>query len=108
VLVCVLLVSLAGAVSFSGPYLVLCLAFLFVSSAGLNIILSALANSLSVHMERPHIYLGVYATAIDGGLALGPLLAYSIGTLAGFAALYIGVGVVLALAIFRYCWLGSE
>jgi len=108
VLVCVLLVSLAGAVSFSGPYLVLCLAFLFVSSAGLNIILSALANSLSVHMERPHIYLGVYATAIDGGAALGPLLAYSVGTLAGFAALYIVVGVVLALAIFRYCWLGSK
>jgi MFS family permease len=108
VLVCVLLVSLAGAVSFSGPYLVLCLAFLFVSSAGLNIILSALANSLSVHMERPHIYLGVYATAIDGGAALGPLLAYSVGTLAGFGALYVGVGVVLALAIFRYCWPGSK
>jgi MFS family permease len=108
VLVCVLLVSLAGAVSFSGPYLVLCLAFLFVSSAGLNIILSALANSLSVHMERPHIYLGVYATAIDGGAALGPLLAYSVGTLAGFAALYVGVGIVLALAIFRYCWPGSK
>jgi MFS family permease len=108
VLVCVLLVSLTGAVSFSGPYLVLCLAFLFVSSAGLNIILSALANSLSVHMERPHIYLGVYATAIDGGAALGPLLAYSVGTLAGFAALYVGVGVVLALAIFRYCWPGSK
>jgi DHA1 family inner membrane transport protein len=108
VLVCVLLVSLAGAVRFSGPYLVLCLAFLFVSSAGLNIILSALANSLSVHMERPHIYLGVYATAIDGGAALGPLLAYSVGTLAGFGALYVGVGVVLALAIFRYCWPGSK
>ena len=108
VLVCVLLVSLAGAVSFSGPYLVLCLAFLFVSSAGLNIILSAVANSLSVHMERPHIYLGVYATAIDGGAALGPLLAYSVGTLAGFATLYVGVGVVLALAIFRYCWPGSK
>jgi MFS family permease len=108
VLVCVLLVSLAGAVSFSGPFLVLCLAFLFVSSAGLNIILSALANSLSVHMERPHIYLGVYATAIDGGAALGPLLAYSVGALAGFAALYIVVGVGLALAIFRYCWPGSK
>jgi MFS family permease len=108
VLVSVLLVSLGGAVSFSGPYLVLCLAFLFVSSAGLNIILSAVANSLSVHMERPHIYLGVYATAIDGGAALGPLLAYSVGTLAGFATLYVGVGVVLALAIFRYCWPGSK
>jgi MFS family permease len=104
VLVCVLLVSLMGAVSFTGPLLVLCLAFLFVSSAGLHIILSALANGLSVHMERPHIYLGVYATAIDGGAALGPLLAYFFGTLTGFAALYAVAGGVLALAIFRYCW----
>ncbi len=108
VLVCVLLVSLAGGVSYSGPFLILCLAFLFVSSAGLHIILSALANGLSVHMERPHIFLGVYATAVDGGAALGPLLAYSVGALAGFATLYVGVGSVLALAIFRYCWPGSK
>jgi MFS family permease len=108
VLVCILLGSLMGAVSFTGPVLVLCLAFLFVSSAGLHIILSALANGLSVHMERPHIYLGVYATAIDGGAALGPLLAYFFGTLTGFAALYAVAGGVLALAIFRYCWPGSK
>ena len=104
VLVFVLLASLLGAVSFSGPLLVLCLAFLFVSSAGLNIILSALANGLSVHMERPHIYLGVYATAIDGGAALGPLLAYFFGPLTGFAALYVMAGGLLAVAILRYCW----
>jgi hypothetical protein len=97
-----------GAVSFTGPVLVLCLAFLFVSSAGLHIILSALANGLSVHMERPHIYLGVYATAIDGGAALGPLLAYFFGTLTGFATLYVVAGGVLALAIFRYCWPESK
>lgn len=108
VLVCVLLVSLAGTVSLGGPFLVLSLAFLFVSSAGLNIILSALANGLSVRMDRPHIFLGVYATAVDGGAALGPLLAYSVGTLTGFATLYTVIGVALALAIFRYSWPRSE
>jgi MFS family permease len=108
VLVCVLLVSLLGAVSFSGPFLVLFLAFLFVSSAGLNVTLSAQANGLSTQMERPHIYLGVYATAIDGGAAIGPLLAYSVGTLVGFASLYLVAGGVLALAIFRYCWPESK
>jgi MFS family permease len=104
VLVCILLGSLIGAVNFSGPLLVLFLAFLFLSSAGLNVTLSAQANTLSTQMERPHIYLGVYATAIDGGAAVGPLLAYSIGTLAGFGTLYLVAGSVLALAIFRYCW----
>ena len=108
VLVCILLGSLIGAVNFSGPLLVLFLAFLFVSSAGLNVTLSAQANALSTQMERPHLYLGVYATAIDGGAAVGPLLAYSIGTLAGFGTLYLVAGSVLALAIFRYCWPGSH
>lgn len=107
-LVCVLMVSLLGAVSFSGPFLILFLAFLFVSSAGLNVTLSAQANGLSTQMERPHIYLGIYATAIDGGAAVGPLLAYSIGTLIGFAPLYVGVGGGLVLAILRYCWPGSK
>ncbi|HXZ38917.1 MAG TPA: hypothetical protein VEL68_23005, partial [Thermodesulfobacteriota bacterium] len=108
VLVCILLGSLIGAVNFSGPLLVLFLAFLFVSSAGLNVTLSAQANALSTQMERPHLYLGVYATAIDGGAAVGPLLAYSIGTLAGFGTLYLVAGSVLALAIFRYCWPGEK
>jgi MFS family permease len=108
VLVCVLLVSLMGAVNFSGPLLVVFLAFLFVSSAGLNVTLNAQANALSTQMERPHIYLGVYATAIDGGAAVGPLLAYSIGALAGFGNLYLAAGGVLALAIFRYCWPGGK
>jgi len=108
VLVCILLGSLIGAVNFSGPLLVLFLAFLFVSSAGLNVTLSAQANALSTQMERPHLYLGVYATAIDGGAAVGPLLAYSIGTLAGFGTLYLVAGSVLALAIFRYCWPGKK
>jgi MFS family permease len=108
VLVCVLLVSLMGAVNFSGPLLVLCLAFLFVSSAGLNVTLNAQANALSTQRERPHIYLGVYATAIDGGAAVGPLLAYSIGTLAGFGTLYLAAGGALTLAIFRYCWPGVD
>ena len=108
VLVCVLLVSLMGAVNFSGGLLVLFLAFLFVSSAGLNVTLSAQASALSTQMERPHIYLGVYATAVDGGAAVGPLLAYSIGTLVGFGALYLAAGGALTLAIFRYCWPGSR
>jgi MFS family permease len=107
-LVSVLLVSLLGAVSISGPLLVLFLAFLFVSSAGLNVTLNAQANALSTQMERPHIYLGVYATAVDGGAAVGPLLAYSIGTLTGFAVLYLVTGGVLTLAIFRYGWPGGN
>jgi hypothetical protein len=56
-------------------------------------------------MERPHIYLGVYATAADGGSALGPLLAYSAGALVSLASLYVMAGAALTAAVFRFCWL---
>ncbi len=75
----------------------ICLAFLFVSSAGMNVILSALANRASMKMERPHIYLGVFATALDSGAAVGPLLAYSAGPLVGFAVFILPEG---------FCWAG--
>jgi MFS family permease len=104
-MVCVLLISLIGAVNSRGALLFFCLAFLFVSSAGLYVTLNALANGLSTQMERPHIYLGVYATAADCGSALGPLLAYSAGALISFAALYVAAGAALTAAIFRFCWL---
>jgi len=50
----------------------------------------------------------VYATAIDSGAALGPLLAYFLGSLVTFAALYVVAGGVLALAVLRYWWVGSK
>lgn len=101
-LVGVFLVSLIGAVNLSGPRLVLCLAFLFISSAGLHVILSALANGLAMQTARPHIYVGVYATATDAGAASGPLLAYFSGAILGFAPLYLIAGIILALAIVQY------
>jgi MFS family permease len=107
-LVSILLISLIGVVNVRGPSLILFLAFLFLSSAGLNVTLSALANGLAMQMERPHIYVGVYATAIDSGAALGPLLAYFAGALVTFAALYVVAGGVLALAVLRYWWVGSR
>ena len=107
-LVSILLISLIGVVNVRGPFLVPCLAFLFLSSAGLNVTLSALANGLAMQMERPHIYIGVYATVTDAGSALGPLLAYFAGTLVTFATLYVLAGGALALAVLRYWWVGTK
>ena len=91
-----------------GPLLVLCLGLLFLSSAGLHVTLSAMANSLAMKTERPHIYVGVYATAIDAGSALGPLLAYFAGALLSFASLYLIAGAVLAAGVLRYTLLESK
>ncbi len=101
-LIALFLISLAGVVTLAGLFLVVSLAFLFVSSAGMNVILSALANRASMKMERPHIYLGVFATALDSGAAIGPLLAYSAGPWFGFAVLYVAGGILLGWAILRY------
>jgi MFS family permease len=110
-LVSVLLVSLIGAVNLGGPLLVLSLGFLFLCSAGLHVTLSAMANRVAMQMERPHIYVGVYATAADAGAALGPLLAYFAGTLLSFASLYVMAGAVLTAAVLRYVlqgWRGAD
>ena len=95
-------------VKLNGPWLVLGLAFLFVSSAGLHVTLTTLANGLAMQMERPHIYVGVYATTSDAGSALGPLLAYFAGTLITFSALYMAAGGVLLMAILQYWWSGGQ
>ncbi len=62
-----------------------------------------------MQIERPHnICVGVHATVIDAGAALGRLLAYFLGTLVPFVALDVVAGGVLALATLEYWWAGSN
>ena len=101
-LVSILPVTLIGVVNARGPLLVLCLGVLFLCSAGLHVVLSALANNLATQTERPHIYVGAYATAADAGSALGPLLAYFAGAVLSFASLYLIAGAFLVAAVLGY------
>jgi MFS family permease len=105
---CVLLVGVIGVVSLSGPLLLVCLALMFVSAAGLNTTLHAAANDVALQSERPHIFVGVYATATDAGSAIGPLLAYSVGILLNWNALYLLTGGALLLAVLIYWRLASS
>ena len=52
----------------------------------------AFSIGLSVQIERPQIWAGVYAAEIDSGVPLGPLRAYFSGTPVAFAALQVGTG----------------
>ncbi|MBP1712143.1 MAG: major facilitator superfamily 1 [Deltaproteobacteria bacterium] len=98
----VLLATMLGVVGLGGMSLILCLCVLFISSAGLMITLAALASSVALRAERPHIYVGVYATAHDAGSAVGPLLAYFATGLIGLASQYLLAAVILILAIIWY------
>ena len=102
VLAAVLLATILGVVGLSGVSLILCLCVLFISSAGLMITLAALASSVALRAERPHLYVGVYATAHDAGSAVGPLLAYFATGLIGLAGQYLLAAVILILAIIWY------
>jgi MFS family permease len=102
VLAAVLLVTMLGVVGLSGMPLILCLCLLFISSAGLMITLAALASGIALRAERPHLYVGVYATAHDAGGAIGPLLAYFATGLIGLSGQYLLAAVVLILAILWY------
>lgn len=102
ILATVLLGSMLGVVGFNGMPLILCLCVLFICSAGLMITLAALASGVALRAERPHIYVGVYATAHDAGSAFGPLLAYFATGLIGLSGQYLLAAVALILAILWY------
>jgi len=102
VLATVLLITMLGVVALRGMPLILSLCILFISSAGLMITLAALASSVALRAERPHIYVGVYATAHDAGSAVGPLLAYFATGLIGLAGQYFLGAVILIIAILWY------
>jgi MFS family permease len=102
VLAAVLLLTMLGVVGLSGMPLILCLCVLFISSAGLMITLAALASGIALRTERPHLYVGVYATAHDAGGAIGPLLAYFATGLIGLSGQYLLAAAVLILAILWY------
>jgi MFS family permease len=102
VLAGLLLAAMAGVVGLNGTPLLLCLCVMFISSGGLMIILAALASGIALKTERPHVYVGVYATAHDAGGATGPLLAYFATGLIGLAAQYLLGAAVIILAILWY------
>lgn len=98
-----LLAGVLGMAWLGGLPLLLALLMAFVSSAGLNITLSAVASIEAQHVERPQMFVGAYTTAGDAGSAAGPLLAYSLGALAGgMQNLYLAAAAILALAVVAY------
>jgi len=98
----ILLISLLIVVGSNGMPLIVFLSIMFIASAGLLITLAALANGVALKAERPHIYVGIYATAIDAGAALGPLLAYFATSIISLGRQYVLAAVVLILAIIWY------
>jgi hypothetical protein len=97
-----LLAGIIGVTLLADAGLVLCLMVVFVSSSGLNITLGAIANSLALEAERPHLFIGAYTTAADAGSALGPLLAYSASALVTMNGLYVFGGGALLVASLLY------
>lgn len=103
-LVGVLMVGLMGAIATSGLLAVLFLSIAFVAAAGLQVTISAASTGIATRSERPHLLIGAFTTAMDAGQALGPLIAFSIGSTLDIGVLYVvGLGVV-ALAVLRYWW----
>jgi MFS family permease len=103
-LTCLLLAGVMGAAGMFGLLSVLCLALVFLVSGGLYVTLSAAASHAALHTDRPHLFIGGYTTAADGGLALGPLLAYSLTDGVGLSSLYLLSSSVLALVVLLYWW----
>jgi len=98
----IILAGIVGTVTLPGWLPVLCLSLTLIASGGLNITLNTIGNGVAANSERPHLFVGVYATAIDAGLAVGPLLAFSVGRIAGLDIFYVVFSSLLFLAVWLY------
>ncbi|MEM7125444.1 MAG: MFS transporter [Chloroflexota bacterium] len=101
-IVVVLLLSLLGAVTLPAFWAILCLLIVFLGKGSLYVVLSAAAAGEATETVRPHLFMSTYATASDAGSAIGPLFAFSIGSIIGLPTLYLGVGLLLGLVLFQY------
>lgn len=106
-LILISLVNMIGLWQLPAILAIPCLLIVLLCDSGLTVTLNAAASGAAVHAERPHLYMGVYATATDLGSALGPLFALSLGQMIGFSTLYLSIGLLSAAAIFYYRWLAS-
>ncbi len=94
-----LLAAVAGTAAARGIPAALCLALVFILGAGLSIVLGTLANGLALRAERPHLFVGIYTTATDAGLALGPLVAYTLGGVSRLPVLYFAIASLIVVAV---------
>ena len=91
----VMFLALWGAIITDGIGLLFYLVIAFISGAGIFVTLSAIASHRASASDAPHLFVGIFTTAGDAGMATGPLLAYSLALIFGLPALYlIGVGLL--------------
>jgi MFS family permease len=97
-----MLSGIGGAIGLGGWYPLLMLSLALLAGTGLFIILNAMASGVALDGDRPHFFIGWFSTAIDAGAASGPLLAYTVGGIAGLERLYLTVGGIFTLAAVRF------
>jgi MFS family permease len=78
------------------------LLLVFICDGGIYVMLAAAASDTATRTSQPHAFVGVYTTGGDAGSALGPLLAFSLSGTVGLSTLYVAVGFLLVIAVFRY------
>ena len=101
-LAAILLAGLIGAVKSPNAGVVFFLALVFICRAGLFVTLSAAASSAAARSKSPRLFVGVYTTSADAGLAVGPLLAYSLSKAISLPALYVAGGSLLLAAVWQF------
>jgi hypothetical protein len=97
--------SIVGLTVLPAGAAIYCLLITLLCDSGLSITLSAAASGAANHTNRPHLFVGVFATATDIGAAVGPLVALSLGQAIGIPTMYIAISSLCLLAIWRYRWL---
>ena len=97
-----LLAGLSNAVVLSGLALAVCLTLVFIVRAGSFVTFSAISSRLASESESPPLFVGVYTTLTDAGMAAGPLLAYSIAQVVDLPLLYVTVAALVLVSTWQF------
>lgn len=73
-------------------------------NAGLIVALATLANTEALRTPAPHLGVAAYTTGIDFGLAVGPMLGYTLGVQTSLTGMYAGIAFALVGLTAGYLW----
>lgn len=93
--------GVGGAIFLNGAGMVAGLFAAFVAGSGLFVTLSAVSSTVATRTESPHLFVGAFTTANDAGMAVGPLLVYSLVVWISLPVLYAFSVTVFALSAWQ-------
>ncbi len=107
-LTAVMFAGMVGAAVTRDGWVIVYLIVVFICGAGLFVTLNAASSHIAATSDAPHLFIGVFTTANDAGMAAGPLLVYALADIIGLSPVYLGVLALVLISVWRFWRVTAE